>query len=125
MILDTNAVSSLFRGDRTLEELLADEERHQLPVIVVGEYAFGLAQSRGRQRLQTLLDQLVRESDVLEIDLETAKIYAEIRRGLHQRGQPIPENDLWIGALCLQHRQRLVSRDPHFERVPGLQRLSW
>ncbi|CAN5475842.1 hypothetical protein BH20VER3_BH20VER3_23770 [soil metagenome] len=125
MILETNAVSSLFRGDPGLAELLGDNERHQLPVIVVGEYAFGLAQSRGRQRLQTLLNQLVRESDVLEADLETARFYSEVRVALHQKGQPIPENDLWIAALCFQHRQRLVSRDQHFDRIPELQRQGW
>ncbi|MBA3963677.1 MAG: PIN domain-containing protein [Chthoniobacterales bacterium] len=125
MILDTDAVSSLFRGDRSLEELLADDERHQLPVIVVGEYAFGLTQSHGRHRLQALLTQLVRESDVLEIDLETSRFYADIRGFLHQRGQPIPENDLWIAALCCQHRQQLVSRDLHFDRIPDLKRLGW
>lgn len=125
MILDTNAVSSLFRGDRSLEKLLADDDRHQLPVIVVGEYAFGLRRSRGHRRLQELLDELVKESDILEIDLGTTNFYADIRGELHQRGEPIPENDLWIAALCLQHRQPLVSRDLHFDRVPKLERSVW
>ena len=125
MILDTNAVSGLFRGDPALEEVLAAEERHQLPVIVVGEYRFGLARSRARQQLSELLDQLIAESDVLEVDLETASVYAEIRTRLRERGQPIPENDIWIGALCLQHRMALVSRDVHFDSVPGLQRWTW
>ncbi|MEO6870606.1 MAG: PIN domain-containing protein [Chthoniobacterales bacterium] len=125
MILDTNAGSNLFRGDRLLEKLLAEDERHQLPVIVVGEYAFGLTQSRGQRQLQTLLNQPVRESEALEIDLETARFYAQVRRYLRQQGQPIPQNDLWIAALCLQHRQRLVSRDLHFDSIPELKRVEW
>jgi tRNA(fMet)-specific endonuclease VapC len=125
MILDTNAISSLFSGDRSLENLLSHDIRHQLPVIVVGEYAFGLTKSRGRGRLQQLLDQLVQESDILEIELETASFYAEIRAGLQRRGQPIPHNDLWIAALCLQHRQHLVSRDLHFDHIPKLRRSAW
>jgi len=36
VILGTNAVSGLFRGDAALKKVLAAEERHQLPVIVVG-----------------------------------------------------------------------------------------
>ena len=38
MILDTNAVSALLAGDRSLYDLLSLDERHQLPVIVIGEY---------------------------------------------------------------------------------------
>ena len=125
MILETNAVSGLFRGDAALEKVLAAEERHQLPVIVVGEYRFGLAQSRARQQLSALLDQLIAESDVLEVDLETASVYAGIRTRLRERGEPIPENDIWIGALCLQHRVALVSRDAHFDSIAGLQRWTW
>ena len=125
MILDTNAVSSLFTGNRALEKVLADEDRHQLPVIVVGEYAFGLKRSRGQRSLQQLLTKLIGESDVLEIDLGTANYYAEIRGDLQQRGEPIPENDLWIAALCLQHRRPLASRDRHFDRISGLERTNW
>ncbi|MDQ3414240.1 MAG: PIN domain-containing protein, partial [Verrucomicrobiota bacterium] len=76
-------------------------------------------------RLHTLLNQLVRESDILEIDLETARHYSEVRGALYRRGQPIPENDLWIAALCFQHGQRLVSRDLHFDRIPELRREGW
>ena len=95
------------------------------PVIVVGEYRFGLTRSRARQQLRDLLDQLIAESDVLEVDLETASVYAEIRTRLRERGEPIPENDIWIGALCLQHRMALVSRDAHFDSILGLQRWTW
>ena len=125
MILDTNAISGLFRGDLALERVLARADRHQLPVIVLGEYRFGLITSRVRRRLQSLLDQLVSESDVLDIDFETAGFYAEIRSGLRRRGTPIPENDVWIAALAIQHRQQLVSRDLHFDAVSGIQRLTW
>jgi predicted nucleic acid-binding protein len=38
---------------------------------------------------------------------------------------PIPENDLWIAALARQHSLRLASRDAHFDKVPGLHRVSW
>ncbi len=125
MILDTNAVSSLFGGDRAIEKLLSQEDRHQLPVIVVGEFAYGLKNSRAHRQLRKLLDELVNESDILEIDLGTTNFYADIRAGLRERGAPIPENDLWIAALCLQHRHLLASRDRHFDRIPRLKRSGW
>lgn len=125
MILDTNAVSALFAGDEALGELLSAQPRHHLPVIVLGEYRFGLLRSHHRERLGRLLEILVRESDVLLVDETTAEIYASVREDLRAQGQPIPENDLWIAALALQHEQPVVSRDGHFDYVEDLVRLSW
>ncbi|SPE41950.1 Ribonuclease VapC (fragment) [Candidatus Sulfopaludibacter sp. SbA3] len=34
----------------------------------------------------------------------------------------MPDNDLWIGALALQHNLALVTRGRHFRRIPQLPR---
>lgn len=125
MILDTNAVFALLLGNARLGELLAESERHHLPVIVLGEYRSGLLRSRHRQSLELLLETLARESIVLHIDETTAETYAEVRDELRRQGRPIPENDLWIAALARQHDQPVVSLDEHFDEVPGLRRLGW
>ena len=124
MILDTNAVSALFAGDSALGEVLAAEPRHHLPVIVLGEYRYGLLRSRHRDHLQQLLATLARESVVLTVDAATAESYADVREELRRKGWPIPENDLWIAALARQHTLPVVSRDDHFDTVSGLRRVS-
>jgi hypothetical protein len=48
IILDTNAVSALLKGEPALEALLARNVRHELPVIVIGEDSYGLVHSRLR-----------------------------------------------------------------------------
>ena len=58
--------------------------------------------------------------DVLAIDLEISRRYADIRRGLRSEGRLLADNDLWIAATALAHDLTLVTRDRHFERVPGL-----
>jgi tRNA(fMet)-specific endonuclease VapC len=125
MILDTNAVSALLEGDPALGELLASQERHELPVIVIGEYRYGLARSRLRRRLSPLFDRLVRESIVLTVGMATADAYASVRQALRAKGTPIPENDVWISALALEHGLEIVSRDGDFDQVAGIQRRSW
>ena len=124
MILDTNAVSALFVGNPVLGEVLAGE-RHHLPVIVIGEYRYGLIRSRDRNHLRRLLGSLIRESIVLPVDETTADSYAEVRDELRRKGKPIPENDLWIAALARQHDQLVVSCDDHFDHVSGLHRIGW
>jgi tRNA(fMet)-specific endonuclease VapC len=125
VILDTNAVSALFVGDPALGQVLAGEERHHLPTIVIGEYRYGLLGSRHRDHLQKLLETLIRESFVLPVDEATAESYSRVRDELRRKGRPIPENDIWIAALARQHRQPVVSRDGHFDDVPNLRRLAW
>jgi tRNA(fMet)-specific endonuclease VapC len=125
VILDTNAVSSLFSGASALGEVLAGRQRHHLPVIVIGEYRFGLLRSRHRRQLEPLLAELIRESIVLDVDEATAGVYSRVREELRTKGRPIPENDVWIAALALQHAQPVVSRDEHFDSISDLVRLGW
>jgi len=125
MILDTNAVSALLAGEPGLLPLLAGQARLHLPVVVIGEYRYGLRRSRRSRALSRLFELLIAESAVLPIDLETADRYAEVRDELRRRGTPIPENDVWIAALARRHELPVVSRDEHFDRVAGLDRRAW
>lgn len=125
MILDTNAVSAVLGGDSDLDDLLAATDRHHLPTVVVGEYRFGLQRSRRRDHLEEGLAILIGASVVLPIDLATTIHYARVRDELTRLGTPIPENDVWIAALARQHGLPVVSRDRHFDRVPGVVRRGW
>lgn len=58
LALDTNAVSALFDGDEALTAVLVDVERLTIPVVVLGEYRYGLLCSRHRRKLEALLDSL-------------------------------------------------------------------
>jgi predicted nucleic acid-binding protein len=125
LILDTNAISSLFAGERSLANLLAGTRRHHLPTVVIGEYRYGLMRSRHRALLAPLLEELISASIVLPVEVATTPRYARVRDELRTRGTPIPENDVWIAALARQHSLAVVSRDEHFDLVPQLVRRAW
>jgi len=125
VILDTNAVSAILSGDKRLERKLGTADHHHLPLIVLGEYQYGLLASRKRTKLQPLLKRLEAESVVLYPDRETADWYATIRHDLRDQGRPIPENDIWIAALARQHALEIVSRDAHFDHVTNIRRIGW
>lgn len=125
MILDTNAVSALLAGEPLIGELLAPSPRHHLPVVVIGEYRYGLLISTYGDQLLPVFQMLIRESTVLHVDEATTEHYAIVRHELRTRGRPIPENDVWIAALARQHAQPIVSRDDHFDELPELERLAW
>lgn len=60
------------------------------------------------------------EEEFEEAKATTASVYAQIRMQLKQKGKPIPENDLWIAALCVEHGIPLATEDTHFSEVDGL-----
>jgi predicted nucleic acid-binding protein len=92
---------------------------------VLGEYRYGLRQSRLRDILEEKLSALLSDVSVLAVEEDTTNHYADIRIELKTAGTPIPENDLWIAALVRQYRMPLLSRDAHFDCVPRLRRIGW
>jgi len=48
-----------------------------------------------------------------------------VRDRLRLKGRPIPENDIWIAAVALQHGLPLATRDDHFNEVDGLRVENW
>jgi len=96
-----------------------------VPVIVLGEYHYGIQSSRHRKRYESWLAALLPNCRFLDVDERTAGVYAEIRHELKRTAHPIPENDIWIAALARQYDSPLLSRDQHFDFIPNLTRLTW
>lgn len=125
MILDTNALSAFVDGDPGVGDVLRAQARAAIPVVVLGEFRYGIALSKRRSSYEAWLDSSLIRFDILSVTDETAIAYAALRVKLRQSGRPIPANDAWIAALALQHRLPVLSRDEHFDVVPGLHRTSW
>ena len=125
MILDTNALSALIDGDSAIAEVIRDFESLKLNSISLGEYRFGVLQSRHRTEYENQLSQLEADFEVLTVDVTTAAFYALVGHELKSLGRPIPYHDIWIAALARQHSLPVVSRDSHFDAVRGIRRLSW
>jgi len=125
VILDTNAFSALAEGEPALAAVLSKASGVSIPVIVLGEYRFGISQSRRRTEYERWLTEYLPSFQVLDVDERTTVPYSDIRADLKRAGKPLPSNDVWIAALCRQHSLRLLSRDRHFDLVPGIQRVAW
>jgi len=125
VILDTNALSAFVDGDAAVGEVLRHQARACIPVIVLGEFRYGIAQSKHRSAYEQWLNSQLVHFDILPVTDETAVSYAALRVALKRRGTPIPANDAWIAALALQHRLPVLSRDQHFDAVPQIKRHGW
>lgn len=125
MIVDTNALSAAAEEDPALIAIFAAANQVAVPVIVLGEYRYGILQSRHHASYEKWLEDLLRDCIVLDVTDLTTQHYAEIRVELKRKGKPIPTNDIWIAALCRQHSLPLLSRDRHFDWIEKMKRVDW
>jgi tRNA(fMet)-specific endonuclease VapC len=122
--LDTNRLTDLFQGDSALADRLGTCEEVWIPLLVLAEIKAGFYGGTQQHRNEILLRKLLAKTTVgvLLPGRETAEHYARLFVQLKRSGTPIPDNDLWIAALVLEHDLLLITRDRHFQRIPQLLR---
>jgi tRNA(fMet)-specific endonuclease VapC len=118
--LDTSAAIAALRGDPQAVSAIQSFGSPCLPVPVLGELRFGAINSGRATENLIVIEGLASRCAVLVADAQTATVYAEVRAALKQQGRPIPENDVWIAAICIQHDVPLATGDAHFQSVRGL-----
>jgi tRNA(fMet)-specific endonuclease VapC len=123
--LDTSAAVRFLNGDITVTERILALPEVTLPMIVVGELLFGAENSaRPLQNLPRYLE-FISACRAVPLGRETAKVYAKTRLALKRKGRPIPMNDVWIAAQCLEYGWVLVTDDTDFDYVDGLILERW
>lgn len=125
MILDTNALSAWAEGLAAVEVPLRSADRLVVPSVVLGEFWFGIRQSRYRIRYQAWLRSYLPLTEIATVTSATADVYADIRLELKRVGKPIPSNDAWVAALARQHALAVLSNDAHFDLVDGVRRITF
>lgn len=118
--LDTDIAIMFLNGNEPINAFLAKQTEVYMPVIVAGELIFGALNSKHTEQNLARHKKLIQKSRVLAITETTANTYAKTRLSLKKKGKPIPENDLWIASLCIEHKIPLLSNDAHFEDIEHL-----
>jgi len=117
--LDTSAYSHFKRGDHRVIELLDSAEWIGMPTIVLGELRVGfLLGARPEKNEAELYDFLaVPVVEIVGVDSEVSRHYAEIVVDLRRAGTPITTNDIWIAAIAARQGALVVSYDDHFGAI--------
>ncbi len=123
--LDTSVAVRFFNGDKAVVAHVLALPTVILPTIVIGELLFGAENSsRSLKNLPRYLE-FIQICETVPLGRETAGVYARTRLLLKQKGRPIPMNDVWIAAQCLEHSWLLVTDDSDFGYVDGLMLEKW
>jgi len=118
--LDTNIAIDILNGDEGTIRVLSPYEEVYLPFTVCGELLFGAMNSKKSIQNVKKFKAFISNCIVLNSNTLVSEEYATIRLELKKKGQPIPENDIWIAAICRVNDIPLFTRDKHFEHVEGL-----
>jgi tRNA(fMet)-specific endonuclease VapC len=122
VLLDTNAFTALFQGDADVLDAVAKADCVYASAIVIGELEAGF---RGGNRYADNLGVLDRflakpSVEVLPVRRETGECFGRVKQALKAVGAPIPIDDVWLAAQCMETGAVLVTYARHFDDVAGL-----
>lgn len=122
ILLDTNAYTAFKRGCSDVLDILQHADTIGVNTIVLGELTAGfLVGTKYKKNIAELNEFLITPRiNIFPIDADTVPFYAKIYEILGQKGKPIPTNDLWIAATCLQYGYKLCTFDKHFQVIENL-----
>ena len=122
LALDTNTYTYFASGDEQVLKLSRTLTGLYLPVVVLSELLAGFEHGLRKAQNLALLERFLAQPgiELLESRRQTASFYARVYVSVRLRGRMIPQNDLWIAALCLEHGCSLFTLDAHFSEIEGL-----
>ncbi len=125
LLLDTSAYSHLCRGDDGVHDLVARADSVLMCAVVLGELDAGFRLGARVRENRRMLAEFLDEPFVVEqaVTPSVARRYGEVFAALRTAGTPLPTNDIWIAACALDAGAHLLTFDPHFDLVAGVQTL--
>lgn len=122
ILLDTNAYSAFMSGDKSVFDYIVESEVVYISTIAIGELFAGFHGggkiTQNREELRSFLSK--DGVEVIDVTVETAEIFGEIKAGLSKKDKMIPLNDIWIAAHSIETGSKLVTYDKHFKSISGL-----
>ena len=124
-LLDTNIISALFKVEEIIASKITEANEIYIPVIAIGELYYGAELTGDKSKYIIHIEDIKSSYPVLIVDEITVKQYGSIKAALRRKGKPIPENDIYIAALALQHNLAVATRDKHFKEIDGISIVEW
>lgn len=122
MLIDTNIISYIYKGDtraKPYEAHLTGQTLFVSFMTVAELYRWPFERNWGEPKKEGLV-QFLKNFAVLPYDEGLAWSWAELV-GKTCRGHPMAVADSWIAATALRHKIPVVTHNrKHFEHVPGL-----
>ena len=128
-LLDTDTLSLYLKGH---PRVMANVQNYaqaygviHFSLITYYEVLNGLLAKDARQQMGRFHN-LVLDSRLMPLTLESTRLSAQISADLRKAGQPIEHTDILIAGVALASQMQLATNNTrHFERINGLQLVNW
>jgi len=122
ILLDTNAYSGFMSGNKLVFDYIIEAEEIYMSTVMIGELFAGfIGGKRYIQNREDLKIFLQKEGvKILNVSIETAEIFGELKAELSRKGKMIPLNDIWIASHAIETGSKIVTFDSHFKHISGL-----
>ena len=122
--LDTNIISYILNGNEKvknrIEEILLNNDIISIPVFSYYEIKRGLLSVGASAKIERF-NNFVRICELVDINISTFDIAAQIYAQLKQKGNLIEDADLFIGVSALENDAVLITNNAnHLQRIPNL-----
>jgi tRNA(fMet)-specific endonuclease VapC len=127
-VVDISVFIDLERAEISIEARFGDDEVY-LAAVSASELLHGVYRANTalrRARREKYVENILRAIPILNFDLDTARVYAQIGADLRASGHKVGAHDLQIAATALHHGLTLLTANVRdFERIPGLAVQRW
>ncbi|HEX4774315.1 MAG TPA: PIN domain-containing protein [Candidatus Saccharimonadales bacterium] len=123
-VFDTSALSDLLSDEDYVVKAFTEQEYDSLaiPLATDAELRFGFVNgNRAAYNLKNY--ELFKQQfnvNVIQLDQDTAIIYADLAAWARQHGLALSNNDFWIAATTIQIGGNLLTSDGDFKGLPQL-----
>lgn len=123
VLLDTNVVSYLLKGDTraTAYTPFLEGQRLAISFMTVAElFEWATIRKWGQPRL-IRLERTLATYVIVPVDVELCRLWGSLRGQQQAAGRTIASQDAWIAATALRHRLPLVTHNPaDFQDIAGI-----
>ena len=126
-LIDTNICSAYLKGEHSVwNRFVQHAGELAISVITAGELWTWGKRGKTSARSQQSIAEFINLVDVVEVDLEIALRFGELRALLMDVGSPMPDMDALIAATSLVHNMTLVTHNTSdFKFVRDLRIVDW
>ena len=119
ILLDTNAYSGFMSGNELVFNYIIEAEEIYLSTVMIGELFAGFQGGKKYSQNREDLKQFMSKDGIkiINVTIETAEIFGEIKAELSKKGKMIPLNDIWIASHAIETGSKLITFDTHFKQI--------
>ena len=129
MILDTDALIALLKGEPDADEAIRslEEKDDQVATTIISAYELlrGAHISSNPEKNLAEVHELLSNIEVLDLTLQACEEASKIYRDLRKKGCLIGEDDVLIAGIAQARAKAIVTRDAHFKLIRGIDIVEW